>query len=109
MMMLGASIGMIGQVGAGITLVRLAQAKRAMAGDRQNLVIATFYYMYLILLFALTTAVGICVLVFGAVVGFHMAAWAPALPGALLIGTALTAGYIRWRLMRLRAGHEIPC
>jgi hypothetical protein len=77
-------------------------AQRVLAGDRPNLVIATYYYLYWMLVSALITAGGICVLVFGAVVGFHMAAWAPALPGGLLIGTALVAGYTRWRLMQLR-------
>lgn len=103
MTMVGASIAAIGPIGAGIALVRMSDAQRVMVREPIKRRIATFDYAYRMLLFAVVTAAGICLLLFGGVVGFGMAAWAPALPGGLLLASALAAGYARWLLTRARA------
>jgi hypothetical protein len=102
MMMLGAAIAAIAPLGAGISVVRLANAQRVLAGRARERRIATFGYTYSMLLFAVVGAVGLCLLVFGGVVGYGLPGWAPALPAGLLAVASLGAAYARWLVMRER-------
>jgi hypothetical protein len=103
MIVAGAAIAGIGNIGALVGLVRLAQAIQGTAAGPTNRRIATFDALLLMLEFAAITAAGICLLLFGEVVGFGVVAWAPALPAALLIGIAAVAAYVRRLGIRERA------
>jgi len=102
LMTLGAAIGAIGPIGGYVALFRLLRAQRRLAGNRARVLVATYQYTYWLTLFAVITAGGLVLLVLGGVIGYGVAIWAPALPGGLLIGSALVAAYARWKLVRLR-------
>jgi len=102
LMTVGGAIAVISPIGGYVALFRLLRAQRRLAGNRTKVLVASFEYMYWVLLFAMITAGGLVLLVLGGVVGYGVAAWAPALPGGLLIGSALVAAYVRWQLVRLR-------
>lgn len=102
MVLVGAGVAAIAPISAGISLIRMVDSQRNSVRDRSRFRAVTLEYAYWMLLFAIVTALGLCLLVVGLVVGYGLPRWAPALPGGMVVLAAVVAGYTRWLLQRER-------
>ncbi|HEX9363147.1 MAG TPA: hypothetical protein VGA47_05135 [Candidatus Dormibacteraeota bacterium] len=101
-MWIGVAIAAIGAVGGTISLVRMALALDATKSQPTERRVAAIHHTSWMMLSAVIAAVGLNLVILGGVIGFGLPIWAPILPGVLLIGAALIAGYLRWLLNQER-------
>jgi hypothetical protein len=101
-MWIGLAITAVGAVGGTTSLVRMAFAIDATKRQPTERRVATIHHTFWMMLFAVIAAVGLNLIILGGVTGFGLPIWAPIPPGALLIGAALIAGYLRWLLNQER-------
>lgn len=74
MILVGGLVAMVAPIGSWVALVRLADTNRVLRADPAKRLIATLDHMHSMLVFAAIVAAGLCVLVFGLVVGYGTAA-----------------------------------
>jgi hypothetical protein len=102
LMIAGALVSVGGAIRAYYAGFRFARAIHGVHAHKQSRDIATLAFVYSTLLASLVTEGGLVVLIVGAVIGFGVAVWAPAVPIGLALVTLVTREIARRRLAQLR-------
>jgi hypothetical protein len=101
-MIAGALVSVGGAIRAYYAGFRFARSSYGVQADKQSRDVASLEFVYSMLLASLVTEGGLVVLLLGAVIGFGVAVWAPAVPIGLALGTLVTREIARRRLAQLR-------